>query len=202
MRVAVYMRVSTEEQTYEAQRSAIDAYLRAHPEMTVVASFEDRATGTNDNRPGLKSLIRAGEKREFDAIFCYKADRLFRNIKDAITHIPKLWEEHGVRVLATDNSPDLSTPAGRMNFHILSAVAEYEAAIIKERVTLGVRSAIKKRKGNWGKKPSLKNRRAVGEVLRLHLVGKTQRQIATMCKVSLGSVNRTIQKNKKYGYVG
>ena len=143
MRVALYIRVSTQDQSLDLQRSELLAFAKARG-WHVTKIYDDRATGTNDNRPKLKDLMKAASGREFDVILIWKLDRLFRSIKGLVTSIQD-FQALGIAFVSLKDQIDLSTPSGRLMMHILGAFGEFEASLIKERVVAGLREA--KRKG-------------------------------------------------------
>ena len=137
MRIFVYMRVSTDKQDCQSQKHAIENYLRSYPD-AVVTWFEDTGTGTNSKRKSLQELL--SRLHECDTLVVYKLDRMFRSTQHMMNLLSTL-EKNKVTFVSVKDSIDLSTPAGRLVFQMLSAIAEFEAAVIRERVKDGLRAA-------------------------------------------------------------
>jgi DNA invertase Pin-like site-specific DNA recombinase len=143
LRVAIYVRVSTQDQSLDLQKSELLSFAKARG-WRVHRVYEDKATGTNGNRPQLKALMQGAQARDYDVLLIWKLDRLFRSIKGLATTIHD-FEALGIAFVSLKDQIDLSTPSGRLMVHMLGAFAEFEASLIKERVMAGLREA--KRKG-------------------------------------------------------
>lgn len=144
MRVG-YGRVSTRDQHPEAQQDALSA-------AGCDEIFIDRVSGKLATRPALdKALLTAN--RRGDQLVVTKLDRLGRSLEHLIALSKKL-DERGVDLVVLDQGIDTSTPAGRMFFHILGSIAEFEHALMSERTLDGLAAArARGRKG--GPKPKL-----------------------------------------------
>lgn len=142
-----YGRVSTRDQHPEAQQDALAG-------AACDRIFIDKASGKLASRPELdKALISA---REGDQIVITKLDRLGRSLKNLIELSDQLREQ-GVGLVVLDQGIDTSTPAGRMFFQIIGAIAEFEHAMIVERTKDGLEAArARGRKG--GRKQALRPR--------------------------------------------
>lgn len=132
------MRVSTDKQDCESQKLAIERYLSMQENIHAVEWFEDTGTGTNDKRRALQRLT--SRMKEFDTIIIYKLDRLFRSTQHMMNLVSQ-FQEHRVNLVSVKDNLDLSTPAGRLVFQMLSSIAEFEAAVIRERVCDGLKAA-------------------------------------------------------------
>lgn len=141
-RVAIYGRVSTDGQTTENQLRD----LRAVAELrgwTVVAEYVDQGiSGTKgrNQRPQFDALWKDAVRRKFDMILAWKLDRLGRSVQDLVNFSADL-EGVGVGLYLHDQAIDTSTAAGRLFFTVISAIAEYEGEIIRERVKAGLQRA-------------------------------------------------------------
>ena len=91
-RIGVYLRVSTKDQNTDLQRQDIVRYLEARSLSRNVVVYEDKATGTNGNRPELKRLLSDSKSRKLDIVIVWKLDRLFRSLKDLVTTLQDLSE--------------------------------------------------------------------------------------------------------------
>src|SRR4029453_14991286 len=103
--------------------------------------FVDKAvSGAKESRPALDELVKAAKRRKFDRLVVWKLDRLGRNLRHLIMLLDELTAL-GVGFVSLGEGIDTSTPAGRLQLHILGGVAEVERARIAERVRLGVARA-------------------------------------------------------------
>ena len=97
-------------------------------------------SGVMERRPALDALLAAARTRKIDAVVCVKLDRLARSVHHLVTLAREL-EALGVDLVAIDQAVDSTTPAGRLLFHVLGAIAEFERDLIRERVVAGLRRA-------------------------------------------------------------
>jgi hypothetical protein len=88
-------------------------------------------------------MLAAAHARTFDAVVCWKLDRLGRSLKHLVTTIEDL-SAYGVAFISLRDNLDLSTPSGRLMLHIIGAMAEFERELIKERVSAGMHAARKR----------------------------------------------------------
>lgn len=136
---AVYLRVSTQDQSTDAQRQEINSFIQAKRYKNI-RIYEDKATGTNNNRPMLRKLLQDCNSRQVGIVICYKLDRFFRSLKDLINTLQQL-DELKIAFIALKDNVDLSTPSGRLMMHMIGAFAEFEASLIQERVKSGLKAA-------------------------------------------------------------
>jgi len=88
-------------------------------------------------RPALDQLLRDAKRRRFDVVVCWRLDRLGRNLKHLITLLEDL-QALGIAFVSLAEGIDATTPAGKLQMHILGAIAEFERARIQERVRAGL----------------------------------------------------------------
>lgn len=150
LKVAIYVRVSTQEQSLDLQKSELLRFAKARG-WRVHKIYEDKATGTNDKRPQLQALMNAARAREVDIVLVWKLDRFARSLKNLVTAMMD-FQSLNVDFVSFRDNLDLSTPSGRLMVHMLGAFAEFEASLIKERVVAGLREA--KRNGTVLGRPS------------------------------------------------
>jgi len=152
MRVAIYCRVSTSDQNCDLQRSDLIRYCGDRG-WSIYEIYEEKLSGVTDRRPKLQQLMRDARERKFDIVVVWKLDRFARSIRSLVTNIQEL-SELGIEFVSLRDQIDMTTAAGRLMLHVLSAFAEFEAALIKERVLAGLKEA--KRKGvKLGRPPKL-----------------------------------------------
>lgn len=141
-RVALYLRVSTAEQTIENQRRELLAVAERHG-WSIVAEFKDEGvSGTKgrDKRPGLDQLCQGIARREFDQVAAWSVDRLGRSLQDLVAFLGELHAK-GVDLYLHQQGIDTSTPAGKAMFQMMGVFAEFERAMIVERVKSGLARA-------------------------------------------------------------
>ena len=195
-RIAVYGRVSTDAQNHTSQLREVRAYLRRRWSRAEVIEYLDKASGARFSRSGLDALMSEVRQGRVDAIAVYKLDRLGRSLQ----HLAQLigeFEAHGAALIATSQGIDTSetNPAGRLQMHVLAAVAEFERSVIRERINAGL-AAARERGEQLGRPRTLhKHRDAVEKLMKRGISG---RRIAAKLKIPVGSifsVMRSVQSN-------
>jgi DNA invertase Pin-like site-specific DNA recombinase len=139
MRCAIYARVSTNDQTCENQLQELRRYVAARG-WTAAEYVDAGVSGSKERRPALDQLLADGKRRRFDVLVCWRLDRLGRNLKHLITLLDDL-QALGIAFVSLAEGIDATTPAGKLQMHILGAIAEFERARIAERVKAGLQRA-------------------------------------------------------------
>jgi len=141
-RVALYLRVSTGEQTTANQRRDLEAAATRHG-WTIAATFEDAgisgSKGRKD-RPGLDAMLKAVARREVDMVMAWSVDRLGRSLMDLLGTLQELRAKE-VDLYLHQQGIDTSTPTGRALFGMLGVFSEFEREMIRERVKAGLARA-------------------------------------------------------------
>jgi DNA invertase Pin-like site-specific DNA recombinase len=138
-RAAIYARVSTFDQEPENQLQELRRYVEVRG--WTAREYVDRGvSGAKDRRPALDQLVGDAKRRRFDVVVCWRLDRLGRNLKHLITLLEEL-QAMGVAFVSLAEGIDATTPAGKLQMHILGAIAEFERARIGERVMAGLARA-------------------------------------------------------------
>jgi DNA invertase Pin-like site-specific DNA recombinase len=143
-RVGLYLRVSTDEQTIENQRQAVEAACVARG-WHIVEVFEDAGISGakgRDKRPGFDRLCKAATRRKIDVVAAWSVDRLGRSLQDLIGFLAEL-DAVGCDLYLDRQAIDTTTPAGRAMFQMLGVFAEFERAIMRQRITAGIARARK-----------------------------------------------------------
>jgi DNA invertase Pin-like site-specific DNA recombinase len=189
-RVALYARVSTlHGQNPEMQLAELREYASRRG-WTITSEYTDLGvSGSKESRPELNRMMKDAHLRRFDAVICWKLDRLGRSLKHLLTVIEDL-AAYGVSFIALRDNIDLSTPAGRLMMHLLAAMAEFERELIKERVSAGIHAA-RKRGVRIGRPKTYVN---TDKVRALRDSGTPWRQIAKRLGVGTGTAVRALQK--------
>ncbi len=139
-----YARVSTQDQDLEAQTTNIRKYCKMK-DWYLMNLFEDKASGKDTKRAGFQAMMEAIDNSPYpiNAVVIYKLDRIGRSVKDLI-EISEHLKGKGVGFVSITDSIDTTTPQGRLFFHLLGAIAEYERSLILERTELGKQLARQK----------------------------------------------------------
>lgn len=141
MNCVTYCRVSTDEQTIEPQRIELAEYARRRC-WTIAREFSDVISGGKTTRAGLDALLALVRDGGADAVLVVKLDRMARSLSH-FAQIVALLDKSGVAFIATSQGIDTSkdNPAGRLQMHVLAAVAEFERSLIRERTRAGMAAA-------------------------------------------------------------
>ncbi len=141
-RVAIYLRVSTTGQTIENQRRELEAAADRHG-WTIIETFADEGISGakgRDKRPAFDALCQGIARRDFDMVAAWSADRLGRSLRHLVVFLGEL-QAKGVDLYLQQQGIDTSTPAGKAMFGMLGVFAEFERAMIVERVHAGLARA-------------------------------------------------------------
>ncbi|OMF38819.1 hypothetical protein BK133_01035 [Paenibacillus sp. FSL H8-0548] len=153
MRIAIYLRVSTEMQVEDgyslrAQRATLIEYCKAN-EYSVSDIYMDEGISAKDtNRPQLQRLLDDATKGLFDAVLVHKFDRFTRSVKDLYELLGYL-KLHGVSFISKQEKFDTSNAMGMAMLGMLGVFAQFERELIGERVRFGMEQKVKE-----GKKPN------------------------------------------------
>jgi DNA invertase Pin-like site-specific DNA recombinase len=140
VRAAIYARVSTLDQQPENQLAELRRYVAARGWDAAIEYVDHGVSGTTTARPALDRLVKDAKRRKFDVLVTWKLDRLGRNLKHLITLLEDL-QALGVAFISLGEGIDATTPAGKLQMHILGAIAEFERGRIVERVRAGLARA-------------------------------------------------------------
>lgn len=155
MKVAIYCRVSTEEQDADKQEYACLEYCKRN-NLEIFKVYKDVISGTTSSRPEFNILLEDMRDMKFDTVMVTKLDRLGRSLQ----HLLSLFDEFqrkGVNFIAITQSIDTTTSSGKLQMQIMGAFAEFERNIIRERTIEGMKKA--KEKGTVGKRGKDKTKR-------------------------------------------
>ena len=191
MKVLIYTRVSTDKQNHDSQVQDLREYCTRRG-WTEVEEISDVISGAKSSRKGLDRLMQAARRGKVDLVVCFKLDRLGRSL----SHLAQLIDEfntHKVALIVPAQGIDTSegNPAGKLQLHILYAVAEFEREIIRERVNAGL-AAAKKKGVRLGRPATLDAHRE--DIARLRAIGRTGRAIAAELSLPVGSVFQVIRE--------
>jgi DNA invertase Pin-like site-specific DNA recombinase len=190
-RVAIYLRVSTTGQTTTNQRRELEAVADRHGWVVAEVFSDDGVSGAKGrkDRPGLDAMLKGVARREFDMVAAWSVDRLGRSLQDLIEVLSDLHAK-GVDLYLHQQGLDTSTPSGRAMYQMMGVFAEFERAIIRERVMSGLARA--KAEGVTLGRPALEDADAakVKAIKAALAAGKGIRRIAREHKAGVGTVMR------------
>jgi DNA invertase Pin-like site-specific DNA recombinase len=200
MKACIYVRVSTSSKT--AGVFDQDPAMQVEPLKKLIADrgwdlvhvYADRASGAQESRAGLDTLMRDAKKRRFDAVLVWKLDRFARSTKQLLTLLDELTALN-IAFVSHQESLDSSTPVGRLMFTMIGAIAEFERSLIRERVIAGVEHA--KVHGTRSGK-AIGRPKAIfprGKVAELVAGGLSLRQAAKKIGIGYGTALRDVTQN-------
>ncbi len=194
-RAAIYVRVSTGSQTTENQLRELRRVAERHG-WAVAAEFADNGISGakgRDGRPGLEKLMQAVARREIDLVMAWSVDRLGRSLQDLIGLLGELHGKH-VDLYLHQQGLDTSTPAGKALFQMMGVFAEFERAMIRERVNAGLARA--KAEGKRLGRPRNDNAKQRAAVARLRKQGVGILKIAREVGTGTSYVQRVVAELK------
>src|SRR6202048_2906229 len=156
---------------------------------TVTGEYVDEGiSGTKDSRPELNKLMADAHRRKFDVVAVWKFDRFARSVSHLLRALDT-FRALGIEFVSLSESLDTATPAGRMIFTVLGAVAELERSLIGERVRAGVRNA--RAKGKKLGRPRVAVNTA--RVRELRQAGRSFAEVGAELGISAASAFRAAQ---------
>jgi len=139
-RIAIYARVSTTDQSTDSQLLDLRRYVSERGWNIFKEYVDEGVSGTKDSRPALNELMNDAKKRKFDVVLVWRFDRFARSTTHLLLSLEQ-FRNLGVDFVSYQENIDTSSPLGAAIFTIISAVAQLERDIIRERVKAGLRRA-------------------------------------------------------------
>ena len=188
-RVAIYARVSTTDkgQDVELQLRELRTFAQTRGWGIHQEYLDEGVSGSRLHRPALDRLLTACRRRQVDIVLVWRLDRLGRSLKHLIMTLDEL-QSLGIAFVSLHEQLDCTTATGQVLLHLLGAFAEFERAIIRERVKAGLANA--RNKGKRLGRPSLAI--DLAQVKTLRKTGRSIREIAHVLHVSPASVHKTL----------
>jgi DNA invertase Pin-like site-specific DNA recombinase len=197
LRAAIYARVSTinHGQDVTTQTRELEQFTTARGWSLVDSYLDIGISGAKDKRPELDRLMADAHRRKFDVVIVWKFDRFARSVSHLLRALDT-FRVLGIEFVSLSESLDTATPAGRMVFTVLGAVAELERSLIVERVKAGLRNARAKGK-RLGRPRKIVDTAKIG---RLRAQGVSWRKIARQMECSAKTCRRAGQKATSGGF--
>src|ERR1035437_8773136 len=139
-RAAIYVRVSTMDQSTTAQESELREYA-ARRGWSIFKIYSDHGvSGTKSSRPALNDLMADCHRRKVDVVLVWKFDRFARSLKQLVSALDE-FKRVGIDFVSCTEAVDTSAPAGELIFQIFGAIAQFERCLISQRVIAGMQQA-------------------------------------------------------------
>jgi DNA invertase Pin-like site-specific DNA recombinase len=184
---AIYLRVSRADQSSALQADET-AELVTRRSWTLSRTYSDEGlSGATTKRPGFQQLLQDARRRRFDVLVVWRADRLFRSLRELVVTMHEL-EGLGIGFVSVTEPFDTTTPSGRLLLQLVGAFAEFERQVLIERTRSGL-AAAKRRGKQLGRPPRAFN---VDRALELRQRGRSIRAIASELGVPIATIHRRL----------
>ena len=193
-RVAIYARVSTTNhgQDVTLQTRELEQFAQARGWQVVGSYVDAGVSGAKDSRPELNRLMADAHKRRFDVVCVWRFDRFARSVSHLLRAL-ETFKALGIDFVSFSEQMDTSTPAGKMVFTVLGAVAELERSLTVERVRAGLRNA--RAKGKTLGRPRVAVDAA--KIANLRATGASWQAITRELGISAGTAKRAFYTRSK-----
>lgn len=188
-RVAIYSRVSTDKQTTENQERELRE-IAERSGWEIVETYRDAGISGakgRDKRPAFDALCKDATRRRFDLIMAWSVDRLGRSLQDLVSFLTEVHAA-GVDLFLHQQGLDTRSPAGKAMFQMMGVFAEFERAMIRERVNAGLARAKGEGKTLGRPKTAPETEKAIAKSLKSGKLG--MHKIAALHSVGTGTVQR------------
>jgi DNA invertase Pin-like site-specific DNA recombinase len=184
---AVYVRVSRADQNVQMQADETEALIERRGWRAMRTFADEGISGSHDRRPAFRRMMEAARRREFAVLCVYRADRLFRSLRDLIVTIDEL-ASLGVGFVSVQEPFDTTTPSGRLLVSLVGAFAEFERSVLIQRTKSGLEAA-RKRGARLGRPRTSVD---IGKAQRMRAQGMSYRDVAKALGVGLGTLHRAL----------
>ena len=191
-RVCIYARVSTDKQTVNNQLQELQKVAERHG-WEIVAEYKDRGISGakgRDKRPQFDAMLKAANRREFDVIMSWSVDRLGRSLQHLVEFLGDI-QQKGVDLYLHQQNIDTSTPSGKAMFQMVGVFAEFERAMIQERVKAGLARA--RKEGKVLGRPKV-SETTEADIHKLRAEGRGMLAIAKELGIGTSVVQRVVQE--------
>lgn len=190
----IYCRVSTHDQSCERQERDLLAFAE-RAGYQVLQVFKETASGSKDDRTERKKILALAQRREIQTVLVTELTRWGRSTRDLMDTLQTL-ESYRVSVIAqTGLQFDLTSPQGKLFASLMSALAEFERDLLRERVRSGIQAA-KARGVKFGRQTGddVKVKKFQSKIQELHQQGMSYRAIAKRLEISKNTVMKVLQQ--------
>jgi DNA invertase Pin-like site-specific DNA recombinase len=187
--IALYARVSTDDQHPEAQLAELRAYAKRR-DVEAIEYVDHGVSGRRNRRPALDRMLQAARRQEVSAVVVVRLDRLARSL----AHMARIGEELrelDVELVSLHEGIDTRTPTGRAMFGMCGVFAQLEGDLIRDRTVAGLKAA--QRRGVQLGRPKALDGSQLQRVLRLRGAGHSVRAIAEQLGVGVATVHRAVK---------
>jgi DNA invertase Pin-like site-specific DNA recombinase len=192
LNAAIYARVSTTNgQNPEMQLRELREYCQRRGWTATLEYVDAGISGAKEKRPELDRLLADAHRRRFDAVVVWRFDRFARSVSHLLRAL-ETFRSLGIEFVSLSEQVDTSTPAGKLVFTVLGAVAELERSLIVERVRAGLRNA--RAKGKRLGRP--RSGVDVAEIRRLRTQGASWRAVGAALGVSAATALQAVAKGR------
>lgn len=185
-----YARVSTAHQDAGAQKQALR-------DAGAIRVFTETASGATATRPQLAAAM--DYLRPGDVLAVWKLDRLGRSLRDLIVQVEAI-QRAGAELRSLTEQIDTTTPAGRLFFHVMAALANFERELIRERTMVGLAYAASQ--GRRPGRPTVMTPERIATARTLRQQGRSLDYIAKTLGVGRGAVTRALEAGSDEGSEG
>ena len=199
-RVCLYARVSKTSQSVERQISELEI-VAARNDWEIVDRYIDHGISGSkgrDGRPELDRMMKDSTKRKFDVVMVWSIDRLGRSLQHLIEILNDLNAKN-IDLYFDQQSIDSTTPTGKLMFSLLSAFAEFEKSIIRERVISGLDNA--RKKGRIGGRPTNLTDEIRLKIVEMKGAGVPIRKIKNECSVGTATIYKVLGEGNSVSQV-
>lgn len=194
VRVAIYARVSTGEQSCESQLHALRLVADRHGWEIVIELTDEGFSGASgrEKRPAYDALLTGIARKSFDKVLVWNIDRLARSTTELLKLLGEL-KAKGVGLYIDQLAIDTATPAGELLFNIAGAMAQFERQLIQSRVKAGIARA--KAKGVKLGRKRIDDAKVIAQVKRLRATGAGIVRIGKTVGIGTSTVQRILNGN-------
>lgn len=192
MKAAIYTRVSRADQNEQMQKDETTELIKRRG-WRLAQEFNDHGiSGSHDRRPGFRAMMEAARKRRFDVLVVYRADRLFRSLRELITTLDELTSLGCLFVSATEPF-DTTSASGRLLVQLVGAFSEFERGVLVERTKSGLEAA--RRRGKKIGRPRVAV--DVRKARHLRAQGMSFHDVAKALGVGVGTLHRALKADER-----
>tara|TARA_B100000315_G_C14447525_1_gene527543 strand:+ start:381 stop:992 length:612 start_codon:yes stop_codon:yes gene_type:complete len=189
MKAAIYCRVSTTDQNTDMQLQDLRKFAKDRGVSIYQEYIDNGISGSIKKRPALDNLMADANKKKFDVILVWRFDRFARSSRHLVEAL-HAFRHLGIDFISYNENIDTGSPLGEAMFTIVSAMAQLERDIIRERVKAGLKTA--RNKGTrLGRPRALVDKE---KIIKMQNNGDSVREIAKCMDVSIATISRLLNK--------